>query len=128
MKNKIYFLFFGFTFLSTALYTDDLTDYLVPNVKNLEQRKGTFSRNSARIIILEISDNTSLLRIVETLQSLLSQLKIERSVADRASENEVSLLWIYLTPVLPSQAYRITILLNQILLEDGDEASLFYAL
>ena len=116
MKNKIYFLFFIFTLSSAALSADNLTDYLMPNVKKLEQRDGTFNRKAGRIIIPEISDNTSLLRIAGTLQSLLSQLEIETSVAARASKDEAPLLWIYLTPVLPSQAYRITILLNQILL------------
>lgn len=128
MKNKIYFLFFIFTLSSAALSADNLTDYLMPNVKKLEQRDGTFNRKAGRIIIPEISDNTSLLRIAGTLQSLLSQLEIETSVAARASKDEAPLLWIYLTPTLPSQAYRITIHPDQILLEGGDEAGLFYAL
>ena len=128
MKNKIYFLFIIFTHSSAALSADNLTDYLIPNVKKLEQCDGTFNRKAGRIIIPEISDNTSLLRIAGTLQSLLSQLEIETSVAARASKDEAPLLWIYLTPILPSQAYRITIHPNQILLEGGDEAGLFYAL
>ena len=128
MKNKICSLFVIFTFSSAALSADVLTDYLTPIPKNLEQREGTFNRNSGRIIIPEISDNTSILSIVGTLQSLLSQLKIETTVAARASKDEAPLLWIYLTPVLPSQAYRITIHPTQILIEGGDEAGLFYAL
>ena len=128
MKKRMYFLFFIFTLLSAALYADNLTEYLMPVPKNLEQRSGTFNRNSGRIIIPAISDNTALLRIAGTLQSLLSQLKIETSIAVGASKDEVPLLWIYLTPELPLQGYRITIHPNQILLEGGDEAGLFYAL
>lgn len=128
MKNKMYFLFFIFILSSAALSADNLTEYLVPIPKNLEQRAGTFNRKAGRIIIPEISDNTSILRIAGTLQSLLSQLEIETSIAARVAKDEIPLLWIYLTPVLPSQAYRITIHPNQILLEGGDEAGLFYAL
>jgi len=128
MKIKKYFLFFIFTLSSAALSADNLADYLMPIPKNLEQRAGTFNRNSGRIIIPAISDNTALFRIAGTLQSLLSQLKIETSIAARASKDEAPLLWIYLTPELPIQAYRIIIHPNQILLEGGDEAGLFYAL
>lgn len=128
MKKKMYFLFFIFTLSSAALSADNLTDYLMPIPKNLEQRAGTFNRNFGRIIIPAISDNTALLRIAGTLQSLLSQLEIETSIAAGASKGEAPLLWIYLTPELPLQSYRITIHANQILLEGGDEAGLFYAL
>ena len=128
MKNKMYFLFFIFTISSATLSADNLTDYLIPIPKNLEQSSGTFNRSSGRIIIPAISDNTALLRIAGTLQSLLAQLGIETSIAAGASKDEAPLLWIYLTPELPLQAFRITIHPNQILLESGDEAGLFYAL
>ena len=127
MKYKIYFLFFIFSLYSVTVSADVLKSYLMPIPKNMEEGAGTFSRNSGRIIIPKISDNTTLLRIADTLQSLLSQLKIETSVAAKASKNESPLLWIYITSELPSQAYRITIHPNQILLEGGDESGLFYA-
>ena len=56
-----------------ALSAANLTDYLVPIPKNLEQREGTFNRNSGRIIIPEMSDNNSLLRIYWWLYPAISQ-------------------------------------------------------
>jgi len=128
MKNKTYCILSIFTILSVSIYAGNLTDYLVPVPKNIEQREGTFNRKSGRIIIPEISDNTTILRISGTLQSLLSQLDIETSVASKAAKGESPLVWIYITPVLTNQAYKITIQPNQILLEGGDEAGIFYAL
>ena len=128
MKNKLYFLFFIFTFSPAVLSAVNLTDYLIPVPKNLELHEGTFNRNSGRIIIPAISDKETLLRIAGTLQSLLSQLEIKTSIAAAASKDEVPLLRIYLTPGLSPQAYKINIHPNQILLEGGDEAGLFYAL
>jgi hexosaminidase len=128
MKNKLCFLFFIFTFSPAGLSADNLANYLVPVPKSFEQRAGTFNRNSGRIIIPEIPDNSNVLRIAWTLQSLLSQINIEASIAAVASKNETPLVWIYLAPELSSQSYRITIQSDQILLEGGDQAGLFYAL
>ena len=128
MKYKMYFLTFILTFLSVALSADNLKNYLTPIPANLEQSAGTFNRNSGRIIIPEISGNPSLLGIAVSLQSLLAQLEIETTITARAAKGENPLLWMSLRPELSSQAYRITIQPNQILLEGGDEAGLFYAL
>jgi N-acetyl-beta-hexosaminidase len=128
MKIKLYFLLFVFILISPVLSAVNLTDYLIPVPKNVELHEGTFNRNSGRIIIPAISDKEILLRIAGTLQSLLSQLEIKTSIAAAASKDEVPLLRIYLTPELSPQAYRITINPDQILLEGGDEAGLFYAL
>lgn len=128
MKIKLYFLLFVFILIPPVLSAYNLTDYLIPVPKNLELHEGTFNRNSGRIIIPAISDKETLLRIAGTLQSLLSQLEIKTSIAAAASKDEVPLLRIFLTPELTPQAYRITIHPNQILLEGGDEAGLFYAL
>jgi len=62
------------------------------------------------------------------LQSLLLQLEIKTTIAAGAAKGKIPILWMYLRPELSSQAYRITIQHNQILLEGGDEAGLFYAL
>ena len=128
MKIKLYFLLFVFTFSPPVLSADNLTGYLIPVPKYLEQHEGTFNRTSGRIIIPAISDNDALLRIAGSMQSLLSRLEIKTSIAAVASKDEVPLLRISLTPELSPQAYRITIHPNQILLEGGDEAGLFYAL
>jgi len=126
MKTSLYLLIF--LMATVSLKSAELADYLIPIPKILELREGTLNRNSGRIIIPEISDNQPLIGIADTLQSLLSQLEIETTIAARAAKGENPLLWMYLRPEFASQEYRITILTNQILLEGGGAAGLFYAL
>lgn len=128
MRNKVFFLTLLYTLASTFLYAENLTDYLIPIPKKIEQANGVFNRNSGRIIISGQAVNTSLIRTAKTLQSLLFELKIETAVAAKAAKGEIPLVWIYVTPALSPQEYRIKIQSNQILLEGGDEAGLFYAL
>lgn len=128
MKDKSSCLIFILTFSVASLSAENLTDYLIPVPKSIEQQEGSFNRNSGRIIIPELLDNSAVLRIAGAMQTLLSQLKIETTIAAKASEGEAPLVWIYLTPALPSQAYRITVNRSRILLEGGDEVGLFYAL
>ena len=128
MRKNSYLIFLILTLFPVVLSADNLTDYLIPIPKKLELREGVFDRNSGRIIIPGIANHPALLSIAGTLQSLLSQLKIETSVAATTAEGETPLILTCLTPELSSQAYKITIHHDQIILEAGDEAGLFYAL
>lgn len=127
MRIKIYLILL-LTLFSVSLNADNLTNYLMPIPKKLEEPKGILNRLSGRIIIPGVFANASLLSTARTIQSLLTRVKIETSIAARAAKDEIPLACIYLTPSLPSQAYRIKIQPNQILIEGGDEAGLFYAL
>ncbi len=126
LMNKLTSLFiFIFSITCAVVNAADLKDYFVPVPRQVEQLSGSFDRKEGRIIIPEGS--LSLFEMARSVKSLLSQIKMEATIAAKAARGENPLVWIFLSPSLSPQAYKITIQPNQILLEGGDEAGLFYA-
>lgn len=133
MVNKIkwkgMFILYLISMISSgSILANNLTDYLMPIPKEIKEVTGSFNGKTGRIIAPAMAKNSATLPIIKSFQSSLQELSIETTIAARSAKDEIPLLWINLTPELPTQTYKISINTDQILVEGGDEAGLYYAL